>query len=496
MEQTGVSINAVDIDGTTPLISACGNGCPDALDICNFLLEKGANINMIQITWGWTALISACNSGIPSVMKRLLQYKDLEVSTIHHIDKEGYTAAGYLAKRYKLLTEAQLKGYLYVSQVDRKIQAEEIAENDNEIFNEDLFMINLPEPEINEPQLSQVLTELHEVAELYAKRLHISTEELLDTNKWDQLAIEYITKQDTLTNNDENTNNMIFTSSMLNNNNNVTINSGGSPSPVKTNSIFSPPPTSRKGKNNNRLSMSQPFFSPRKSIAESKLRRRTTVFSSKLMEESLASPNKSNNDIEIDENDDDNHKNTKLSSLPASPSSLQSFSRRTSDIPNSLDSSPIPLPPSSSSSSSATITDHHIDSLHKRLLSSSNEKFSVTLSPYQSTTTTDNNTIDNPTLPRINIPKSVASTMASTTSYSAASTLQSMGSIDGTIQNNSSSSLLSSSDTTKPVSSSSMTSNISVTIPGSPLSLLPIPLIYILLLIITWFNGTRLSVDI
>ncbi len=48
IEERGVPIEAVDQDGTTPLIAACFGVAPTCIDVLQYLLASGANINHVQ----------------------------------------------------------------------------------------------------------------------------------------------------------------------------------------------------------------------------------------------------------------------------------------------------------------------------------------------------------------------------------------------------------------------------------------------------------------
>lgn len=78
-------VNTTTPDGRTPLMFAASERTAEEMEA---LLEKGASVNVIENTQGWTALVYAIWAGDRNLLRRLLQY--YPDATIK--DREGRTA--------------------------------------------------------------------------------------------------------------------------------------------------------------------------------------------------------------------------------------------------------------------------------------------------------------------------------------------------------------------------------------------------------------------
>jgi ankyrin repeat protein len=92
--ERGADVNLPDTDGYTPLMSAADQGNKR---IVLLLLDHGADINAVELTYGMSALQSACESGDEEVFDLFLE----RGADFNHVDKYGGNC----------LEEAALYGY-------------------------------------------------------------------------------------------------------------------------------------------------------------------------------------------------------------------------------------------------------------------------------------------------------------------------------------------------------------------------------------------------
>ena len=146
---SGVSIESIDEDGSTPLIAASfgSNSSPQTITIIKLLLDRGANVSAVQEKHGWTPIIAASYVGAVQTLELLLTYKRKpSIQMIKHRDKLGKDAMQYVCDNMLEVSRMLQDGFNYQSGYVAFLEAKEEAIKLNVPFLEETFSIPLPEP--------------------------------------------------------------------------------------------------------------------------------------------------------------------------------------------------------------------------------------------------------------------------------------------------------------------------------------------------------------
>lgn len=146
---SGVSIESIDEDGSTPLIAASfgSNSSPQTITIIKLLLDRGANVSAVQEKHGWTPIIAASYVGAVQTLELLLTYKRKpSIQMIKHRDKLGKDAMQYVCDNMLEVSRMLQDGFNHQSGYVAFLEAKEEAIKLNVPFLEETFSIPLPEP--------------------------------------------------------------------------------------------------------------------------------------------------------------------------------------------------------------------------------------------------------------------------------------------------------------------------------------------------------------
>lgn len=80
--QRGADVNRPDETGYTPLMAACDM---ENTKLVRLLVEKGADINAVELTYGMSALQNACAVGSDDIFDLLVEHQ----ADVEHVDKYG-----------------------------------------------------------------------------------------------------------------------------------------------------------------------------------------------------------------------------------------------------------------------------------------------------------------------------------------------------------------------------------------------------------------------
>jgi len=161
---SGVSIESIDEDGSTPLIAASfgSNSSPQTLTTIKLLLDRGANTSAVQEKHGWTPIIAASYVGAVQKLELLLSYHRKQshnsqtlYQILKHRDKLGKDAMQYVCDNMLEVSRMLQDGFNYQSAYFAFIEAKEDALRNNMPFLDDSFSI--PQPEPGEENLADTL---------------------------------------------------------------------------------------------------------------------------------------------------------------------------------------------------------------------------------------------------------------------------------------------------------------------------------------------------